>query len=250
MRRSLDARGRDRLRGPRPGARPSEPGRVALRRGRAGELIWRDLYRVTNMRTAFNKSRSTAARWATAWPITTLVLASGHEEVPRAGRGRARELGTGPAYQPPTGAHLRQALERVPVGEQGPRRRARVTTGGQQVLRARRGLGAHVPRRRCTRSGGRSRLSRRSRGHPARTASSVRSARRAGDRTPPEGGDSPEAPDVEAAASVIGGRLLRTPLLSSETLGRSFAVRAFLKLELLQKTAASSRAGCWRSSRR
>jgi threonine dehydratase len=37
---------------------------------------------------------------------------------------------------------------------------------------------------------------------------------------------------------VIGGRLLRTPLLSSETLGRSFAGRAFLKPELLQKTGS------------
>jgi threonine dehydratase len=35
---------------------------------------------------------------------------------------------------------------------------------------------------------------------------------------------------------VIAGRLHRTPLLSSETLGRSFGGRAFLKAELLQKT--------------
>jgi threonine dehydratase len=45
-------------------------------------------------------------------------------------------------------------------------------------------------------------------------------------------------PDVEAAAAVLGGRLLRTPLLSSETLGRVFGGRAFLKAELLQKTGS------------
>jgi threonine dehydratase len=45
-------------------------------------------------------------------------------------------------------------------------------------------------------------------------------------------------PDVEAAAAIIRGRLLRTPLLSSETLGRSFGGRAFLKAELLQKTGS------------
>jgi threonine dehydratase len=43
-------------------------------------------------------------------------------------------------------------------------------------------------------------------------------------------------PDVEAAAAVIRGRLLRTPLLSSETLGRAFGGRAYLKAELFQKT--------------
>jgi threonine dehydratase len=37
---------------------------------------------------------------------------------------------------------------------------------------------------------------------------------------------------------VLNGRLLRTPLLSSETLGRSFGGRAFLKAELLQKTGS------------
>jgi threonine dehydratase len=45
-------------------------------------------------------------------------------------------------------------------------------------------------------------------------------------------------PDVDAAAGAIGGRLLRTPLLSSETLGRAFGGRAFLKAELLQKTGS------------
>jgi threonine dehydratase len=45
-------------------------------------------------------------------------------------------------------------------------------------------------------------------------------------------------PDVEAAAAVIAGRLTRTPLLSSETLGRAFGGRAFLKAELLQKTGS------------
>jgi threonine dehydratase len=44
--------------------------------------------------------------------------------------------------------------------------------------------------------------------------------------------------DVEAAAAVIAGRLTRTPLLSSETLGRTFGGRAFLKAELLQKTGS------------
>jgi len=37
---------------------------------------------------------------------------------------------------------------------------------------------------------------------------------------------------------VIAGRLHRTPLLSSETLGRAFGGRAFLKAELLQKTGS------------
>ncbi|HYY76806.1 MAG TPA: pyridoxal-phosphate dependent enzyme [Gaiellaceae bacterium] len=44
--------------------------------------------------------------------------------------------------------------------------------------------------------------------------------------------------DVPAAAAVISGRLHRTPLLSSETLGRAFGGRAFLKAELLQKTGS------------
>jgi threonine dehydratase len=45
-------------------------------------------------------------------------------------------------------------------------------------------------------------------------------------------------PDVEAAAAVIAGRLPRTPLLTSETLGGAFGGRAFLKAELLQKTGS------------
>jgi threonine dehydratase len=43
---------------------------------------------------------------------------------------------------------------------------------------------------------------------------------------------------VTAAAAVIRGRLPRTPILSSETLGRSFGGRAYLKAELLQKTGS------------
>jgi threonine dehydratase len=45
-------------------------------------------------------------------------------------------------------------------------------------------------------------------------------------------------PDVEAAAAVIAGRLHRTPLFSSETLGARFGGRAFLKAELFQKTGS------------
>ena len=44
--------------------------------------------------------------------------------------------------------------------------------------------------------------------------------------------------DVPAAASVLRGRLLRTPLLPSETLGRAFGGRVLLKAELLQKTGS------------
>jgi threonine dehydratase len=44
--------------------------------------------------------------------------------------------------------------------------------------------------------------------------------------------------DVEAAAAAIGGRLHRTPFLSSEALGRAFGGRAYLKAELLQKTGS------------
>jgi threonine dehydratase len=44
--------------------------------------------------------------------------------------------------------------------------------------------------------------------------------------------------DVDAAAAVIAGRLHRTPLFSSETLGRSIGGRAFLKAELFQKTGS------------
>ena len=44
--------------------------------------------------------------------------------------------------------------------------------------------------------------------------------------------------DVRGAREAIGGRLLRTPLLSSETLGRTFGGDAFLKAELLQKTGS------------
>jgi threonine dehydratase len=45
-------------------------------------------------------------------------------------------------------------------------------------------------------------------------------------------------PDVDAAAAVIRGRLHRTPLFSSETLGATFGGRAFLKAELFQKTGS------------
>jgi threonine dehydratase len=44
--------------------------------------------------------------------------------------------------------------------------------------------------------------------------------------------------DVERAAATIRGRLHRTPLLSSTTLGEVFGGRAFLKAELLQKTGS------------
>jgi threonine dehydratase len=44
--------------------------------------------------------------------------------------------------------------------------------------------------------------------------------------------------DVEAAAAALAGRLPRTPLLSSATLGRTFGGEAFLKAELLQKTGS------------
>lgn len=44
--------------------------------------------------------------------------------------------------------------------------------------------------------------------------------------------------DVPAAAAAVRGRVHRTPLLSSETLGRTFGGRAFLKAELLQKTGS------------
>ena len=43
---------------------------------------------------------------------------------------------------------------------------------------------------------------------------------------------------MRAARAAIGSRLHRTPLLSSETLGRAFEGRAFLKAELLQKTGS------------
>jgi threonine dehydratase len=45
-------------------------------------------------------------------------------------------------------------------------------------------------------------------------------------------------PDVEAAAAVVESRLHRTPLISSDTLGRTFGGRAFLKAELFQKTGS------------
>jgi threonine dehydratase len=44
--------------------------------------------------------------------------------------------------------------------------------------------------------------------------------------------------DVEAARQAIGDRLVRTPLLASEALGRAFGGRAYLKAELLQKTGS------------
>ena len=43
---------------------------------------------------------------------------------------------------------------------------------------------------------------------------------------------------VQSAAAALRGRLHRTPLLSSETLGRVFGGRAFLKAELFQKTGS------------
>jgi threonine dehydratase len=46
------------------------------------------------------------------------------------------------------------------------------------------------------------------------------------------------AVDVVAASAAIGNRLRRTPILSSETLGRAFGGRAFLKCELFQKTGS------------
>ncbi len=44
--------------------------------------------------------------------------------------------------------------------------------------------------------------------------------------------------DVPAAAAAISGRLHRTPLLTSEALGRAFGGRVLLKAELLQKTGS------------
>ena len=44
--------------------------------------------------------------------------------------------------------------------------------------------------------------------------------------------------DIQAARTAIAGRLHRTPLLSSEALGRAFGGRAFLKAELFQKTGS------------
>jgi threonine dehydratase len=44
--------------------------------------------------------------------------------------------------------------------------------------------------------------------------------------------------DVDRARATIAGRLHRTPLLSSDTLGRVFGGRALLKAELLQKTGS------------
>ena len=44
--------------------------------------------------------------------------------------------------------------------------------------------------------------------------------------------------DVQAARAAIAGRLHRTPLLASETLGQTFGGRAFLKAELFQKTGS------------
>jgi threonine dehydratase len=45
-------------------------------------------------------------------------------------------------------------------------------------------------------------------------------------------------PNLNLARGAIRGRLHRTPILSSETLGRAFDGRAFLKAELLQKTGS------------
>jgi threonine dehydratase len=44
--------------------------------------------------------------------------------------------------------------------------------------------------------------------------------------------------DPAGARKAIGGHLLRTPLLSSETLGKAFGGRAYLKAELFQKTGS------------
>src|SRR5437588_12299510 len=44
--------------------------------------------------------------------------------------------------------------------------------------------------------------------------------------------------DVLAAREVIAGRVHRTPMLSSQTLGERVGARAFLKAELLQKTGS------------
>jgi threonine dehydratase len=49
---------------------------------------------------------------------------------------------------------------------------------------------------------------------------------------------SPEQQAVQSAAAALRGRLHRTPVLSSETLGRAFGGRAFLKAELFQKTGS------------
>jgi threonine dehydratase len=47
-----------------------------------------------------------------------------------------------------------------------------------------------------------------------------------------------EQQTVQSAAAGLRGRLHRTPVLSSETLGRGFGGRAFLKAELFQKTGS------------
>src|SRR5918999_2765459 len=49
---------------------------------------------------------------------------------------------------------------------------------------------------------------------------------------------SPEQQAVQSAAAALRGRLHRTPVLSSETLGRAFGGRAWLKAELFQKTGS------------
>jgi threonine dehydratase len=43
---------------------------------------------------------------------------------------------------------------------------------------------------------------------------------------------------VHSAAAALGGRLHRTPVFSSETLGRAFGGRAYLKAELFQRTGS------------
>ena len=54
----------------------------------------------------------------------------------------------------------------------------------------------------------------------------------------PAGAPAPTFDDVLRASAAVGRRLHRTPILRSETLGRVFAGRAYLKAELFQKTGS------------
>ena len=138
-----------------PGETPWAPGALdpydeAIRES----YVWNDLQRVRNMRPAFKHGFYRGALLA-GLSLTTLGTIPPRDEGARARRGcpgdrrrpGRRLRGAGRA------ARLRQALERLPLGEQDPRRRPEPHPRGHEgPARAGRDAGCTCARRRCTRS--------------------------------------------------------------------------------------------------
>ena len=194
-----------------------QPGEAVGRRGAlAGydealreSFVWSDLKQVRNMRQAFGRGFWLGGAMAGAMTASRGALPAG-----RRGDGARRRPGADP-HRPreelPGGgrqAHVRQALVRLPLREQDPRRRAEPHPRTRpRSARARRALDAHVPGRgvRGRRGGGRRRRPRR--GHTVE----LRPVRRDhGERRPPDATRGRLRPGVHAHVAAV---TLRSPCL-------------------------------------